>query len=243
MPQVQLPRAEAESATRRQDLTVAQSTCGSERPSAEGGPEPARRIRVLEAAEIVTARPYRGSRHRRSAALARTGRHGHGETARRGGRQVPGSDPEIALAGTENPLLPNLQVQAQTYNRGVAGTPQIVDGVGRESIFRGRLRHGAQTDLPPRFPERTRVTQLSMLAWKPAGAGRLRDRPVTIPPVAGQRQRDTNQIVVDISNQVSALRQSRARYSAARKTPAPCRNRCWRKTARSSPTESPLSTT
>jgi outer membrane protein TolC len=31
-------------------------------------------------------------------------------------------------------------------------------------------------------------------------------------------QRDTNQIVVDISNQLSALRQSRARYSAARQT-------------------------
>jgi outer membrane protein len=31
-------------------------------------------------------------------------------------------------------------------------------------------------------------------------------------------QRDTNQIVVDISNQLSALRQSRAKYSAAKQT-------------------------
>jgi outer membrane protein len=31
-------------------------------------------------------------------------------------------------------------------------------------------------------------------------------------------QRDTNQIVVDVSNQLSALRQSRAKYAAARQT-------------------------
>jgi outer membrane protein len=31
-------------------------------------------------------------------------------------------------------------------------------------------------------------------------------------------QRDTNQIVVDVSNQLSALRQSRSKYSAAKQT-------------------------
>ncbi len=31
-------------------------------------------------------------------------------------------------------------------------------------------------------------------------------------------QRDTNQIIVDISNQLSALRQSRAKYAAAKQT-------------------------
>jgi hypothetical protein len=44
---------------------------------------------------------------------------------------------EMSLAGTENPLLPSLQVTGQTFNRGVAGTPQVSSGGTPNPYFVG----------------------------------------------------------------------------------------------------------
>src|ERR1035441_4164679 len=121
---------------------------------------------------------------------------------------------EISLAGTENPLLPSLQVQLQTYNRGAAGAPQnapdpyFIGGYGTalKQIFR-RDFPSEKGQLSLSIPVRNRQAQgdygIDQLQFRQSQVG---------------SQRDTNQIVVDISNQLSALRQSRAKYSAARQT-------------------------
>lgn len=136
IPRVQLPRAQAEAAARRQDVVLAennlqqQATLLKEAISRTADP-------VLEAAEIVTVDriqvpdsddlpPLRelvatAMAKRPDVAVAKF----RDETAR------------MSLIGTENPLLPNLQVQAQTFNRGISGTPRIVNGTGPNPYFVG----------------------------------------------------------------------------------------------------------
>jgi len=121
---------------------------------------------------------------------------------------------EISLVGTENPLLPTAQVQLQTYNRGAAGAPQyqanpyFIGGYGTalQQVFR-RDFPSEQGSLSLSISLRNRLAQgdygIDQLQYRQSQVG---------------SQRDTNQIVVDISNQLSALRQSRAKYSAAKQT-------------------------
>jgi outer membrane protein TolC len=121
---------------------------------------------------------------------------------------------QISLAGTENPLLPNLTLQLQTYDRGVAGAaqynpnPYFVGGYGTalKQIFRRDFPNEAGS-LSLSIPLRNRQAQSDY------GIDQLQYRQSQV-----SSQRDTNQIVVDISNQLSALRQSRAKYSAAKDT-------------------------
>jgi len=121
---------------------------------------------------------------------------------------------QMALAGTESPLLPNLTVQAQTYNRGVSGSAQLdanpyfVGGYGTAlgQIFRRN------------FPNEAGSLGLSMTVHNRQAQGDYGIDQLQYVQSLVSSQRDTNQIVVDISNQVSALRQSGARYEAARET-------------------------
>jgi outer membrane protein TolC len=120
----------------------------------------------------------------------------------------------MALSGTENPLLPNLILQAQTYNRGASGSPQyqpnpyFVGGYGTAlaQIFRRDFPNEAGS-IGLSIPLGNRQSQGDY------GIDQLQFRQSQV-----STQRDTNQIVVDISNQLSALRQSRAKYLAAKQT-------------------------
>jgi outer membrane protein TolC len=121
---------------------------------------------------------------------------------------------EMSLPGTTNPLLPNLTLQAQTYDRGASGAaqyqanPYFVGGYGTA------LKQILQRDFPNEagslglsIPLRNRQAQGDY------GIDQLQYRQSQV-----STQRDTNQIVVDVSNQLSALRQSRAKYAAAKQT-------------------------
>jgi len=120
----------------------------------------------------------------------------------------------MALPGTENPLLPNLILQAQTYNRGASGTaqfqpnPYFVGGYGTalKQIFQRDFPNEAAS-LGLSIPLRNRQPQGDY------GIDQLQFRQAQV-----SAQRNKDQIVVDVSNQVSALRQSRAKYQAARET-------------------------
>jgi len=125
---------------------------------------------------------------------------------------------EIGLSGTESPLLPSLQVQAQTYNRGSAGTAQIVNGAGPDPYFVGGYGTALKQIFRRDFPNEVGAVSFSAAlrnrqAQADYGIDQLQFRQSQV-----STQRDTNQIVVDISNQLSALRQSRARYDAAKDT-------------------------
>ena len=217
IPRVQLPRAEAEFSGRRQDLSIArqavsqQATLLKEAISHTEDP-------LLEAAEIV---PLDHMEVPASDDLPPLRQLVATAMAKRPDVAIAkyrDQTSEMALAGTENPLLPSLSVQGTLRDRGVAGTPQVVDGVAANPYFAGGygaalgqvFRHDFPTYLGGAnfsIPVRNRQAQGDY------GIDQLQYRQSEV-----SSQRDTNQIVVDISNQLSALRQSRARYSAARET-------------------------
>jgi len=213
MPQVQLPRAKAEAAGNLQEVVVAQYNVRRRESLLKdtftrlADPE-------IEAAEIVTLDsiqvpdtddfpPLRE--------LVATAMKKRPDVAVSNFRDQTS---EMSLVGTENPLLPTLQVQLQTYNRGAAGSPQyqpnpyFIGGYGTAlgQVFR-RDFPSEQSALSLAIPLRNRQAQgdygIDQLQFRQSQVG---------------SQRGTNQIVVDISNQLSALRQSRAKYSAAKQT-------------------------
>ncbi|NDJ12101.1 MAG: hypothetical protein EBY17_13070 [Acidobacteriia bacterium] len=119
--------------------------------------------------------------------------------------------------GTENPLLPSLQVQALTYNRGVAGTPQTSGG-SVNPYFVGGYGTAIGQILRRNFPSQTLSVSLSANlnnrgAQADYGIEQLQLRQSEV-----RDKRNANQLIVDVSNQAIALRQARARYSAALNT-------------------------
>jgi outer membrane protein TolC len=122
---------------------------------------------------------------------------------------------EMSLAGTENPLLPSLQVTGQTFNRGVAGTPQVSSGGTPNPYFVGGYGSALGQIFRRNFPNYSGGISFSVplgnrTAQGDYGIDQLQFRQSQ---VAGQR--DTNAIIVDISARMSAVRQARARHSAA----------------------------
>ena len=215
---VELPRADAEVATRQQDLAIAQATVRQqevrlkdflsrqEDPAlAAAAIVPLDRIEVPPLDELPPLRKLvtAAMEDRPDVAISKV----RDETA------------ELSALGTINPLLPSLSVTAQAYNRGSAGAyqpssqlygegppnPQFVGGYGKAlgQIFRRD------------FPSETLQVQFSAplenrLAQADYGIDQIQLRQSA---VSGQR--DNNAIVVSISNQLIALRQARSRYSAA----------------------------
>lgn len=217
MPAVQLPRARAEVAGRRQDVVVAQYNVRQREVllkdalTRQADPEvEAAEIVALGRIEVPETDDFPPLRELVATAMAK-----RPDVA---AARFQDQTSEIALLGTANPLLPSLQVQLQTYNRGVAGTPQFVDGQGPNPYFIGGYGTALGQIFRRNFPNNQAAISFSAplgnrQAQADYGIDQLQYRQSQV-----SRQRDTNQIIVDISNQVSALRQSRARYSAARDT-------------------------
>ena len=217
MPTVQLPQAKAEAASRRQDLIVAQynvrqseSRLKDELVRMEDPDVEAAEIVTLDRMEIPAADHLPPLRQ-----LVDTAMKTRPDVAASKFREETSA---MSLIGTENPLLPNLQVQLQTFNRGAAGTPQIVDGQGPNSYFVGGYGTALKQVLHRDFPNYQGAVSFSgnfenRQAQGDYGIDQLQFRQSQV-----SRQRELNQVVVDISNQVSALRQSRSRYSAAKET-------------------------
>ncbi len=214
---VELPRAEAEVASRRQDLAIAQATIRQRSTTLKEAlshtEDPA-----LEAAEIIPLdhidvpeeeeqlAPLRqlltnAMEKRPDVAMAR----------------FRDQTDEISLLGTTNPLLPTLYTVLRTYDRGVAGTPQASGGqappgfVGQYGTALGQIfrRDFGNESAAVSFsaPIRNRAAQGDY------GIDQLKYRQGQL-----QSQRDNNQILVDISSGVIALRQARARYETARES-------------------------
>jgi hypothetical protein len=124
---------------------------------------------------------------------------------------------QMNLAGTTNPLLPTLTVQVQTYDRGAAGVPQASGGQANQ-YFVGGYGTALKQIFGRDFPNENAQAGFSMpfgnrSAQADYGIDQLQFRQGQL-----QSQRSQNQILVDISSAVAALRQSHARYSAARDT-------------------------
>jgi outer membrane protein len=214
IPRVELSRAAAEVAARRQDLVVAQANLRQLENALKemlvrtpDATVEAAEIIPLDRIEIPETDDLPPLRQLVTTAMAK-----RPDVAV---SLLRDQTAEISLAGTQNPLLPNLQVTGQTYNRGVAGTPQIVNGVGPNPYFIGGYGTALGQVFRRNFPSYSVSVSFSgslgnRIAQGDYGIDQLQFRQSQI-----TGQRDTNAIVVDISARMSALRQARARHSAA----------------------------
>jgi outer membrane protein TolC len=214
---VELPRAEAEVASRRQDVVIAQATVRQRaivlKEAISHTEDPA-----LEAAEIIPTdampappedEPLPAMRDLVQTALAKR----PDVTVAKYREQTD----EMNLAGTTNPLLPNLQVTFDTYNRGVAGTGQASGGAANEYFLGGWGTAMGQV-FRRNFPNTNIGVSFSAPIYNRQAQGDYGIDQLQFRQGQLRNQRDLNQIVVDVSSQMSALRQARARYITARNT-------------------------
>jgi outer membrane protein len=213
MPRVELPRAEAEVAGRVHDVVVAQYNVRQRENMLKDAftraadPEiEAADIVTLDRLEVPEADDLPPLRQLVSTAMQK-----RPDVAVSNFRDQTQA---ISLAGTENPLLPSLSVQAQTYDRGASGAPQYQPN----SYFVGGYGTALKQIFRRDFPNETGSIGLSIPLGNRQSQGDYGIDQLQYRQSQVSTQRDTNQIVVDVSNQLSALRQSRSKYSAAKQT-------------------------
>ena len=119
-----------------------------------------------------------------------------------------------------NPLLPSLQVTAQTFNRGAAGTPQASSGSNPNPYFSGGYGTALGQILRRNFPNYSAGVSFSAPIGNRQAQGDYGIDQLQFRQSQVTSQRDINAIVVAISARMSALRQARSRYSAALNTRA-----------------------
>jgi outer membrane protein len=217
IPRVELSRAAAEVATRRQDLVVAQANLRQREnvlkdmlvrtpDAALDAAEiiPLDRIEIPATDDLPPLRQMVTSAmfNRPDVAVSKF----RDQTS------------EISLAGTENPLLPSLQVTGQTFNRGVAGTPQASSGGDPNPYFVGGYGTALGQIFRRNFPNYSAGVTFSAPLGNRTAQGDYGIDQLQFRQSQMTSQRDINAIVVDISARMSAVRQARARYSAAMNT-------------------------
>jgi outer membrane protein len=122
---------------------------------------------------------------------------------------------EISALGTANGVLPSLQAWAAVSAAGLSGTNAPFEGVAALPYYTGGLSNALAQVFRDNFPSR-RVGALfggtihNNVAQGDYGIDQLQLRQGDL-----VERRNMNQIVVDISNEMVALRQARARYSQA----------------------------
>jgi outer membrane protein len=215
LPEVELPRAQAEVASRQQDLSIAEASVRQQETllkEALGRTEDA----ALENADIVTLDRIevpatddlpplkvlveRASEKRPDVAISK----------------IRNETDAINTVGTENLLLPNLQVSARTQNRGAAGT--IQDARRASPYFAGGYGNALGQILRRDFPNEAASVSFAIPFGNRQAQGDYGIDQFQLRQSDLSGRKTANQIAVDISNDVIALRQARARYSTAVKT-------------------------
>jgi len=217
IPPIQLPRAEAEVSTRRQEVQIAQSNVRqqeiqlkeavshTEDPRLESaGIVLVDRIAVPDTDDLPPLRELVATAMAKRPDVAIT--------------RYRDQTTEINLAGTANPLLPSLNLTLQTYDRGVGGKGQVVDGALPNAYFVGGYGNAFSQVFRRDFPNNAATLGFSAplgnrAAQADYGIDQLQYRQSQL-----SGQKDTNSIVVDIFARVTTLRQAHSRYSAARDT-------------------------
>jgi outer membrane protein TolC len=122
---------------------------------------------------------------------------------------------EISAQGTANGVLPVLRGFAQVSASGLSGTSSPYEGIAPEAYYVGGLGNALGQVFRDNFPSHRAAllfggTIHNQVAQGDYGVEQLQLRQGDL-----VERRNQNQIVVDISNQMVALRQARARYSQA----------------------------
>jgi len=215
LPRVDIYAAQSESANRERELALSQATISQQQNllkdalSRNGLQDP-----LLDAAEVVPLDHIDVPASDDLPPLQQLVQTALAKRPDLAVTKLNGQSNEISALGTRNGVLPNAQVFASTYNSGLAGTanpiagqadPYFVGGYGTAlaQVFRRDFpneRGGGY--IVPTFHNR--------IAQGDYGIEQLQLRQSEL-----TARRDLNQLVVDISNYVVALRQARSRYSAA----------------------------
>jgi outer membrane protein TolC len=217
IPPIQLPRAEAEVSTRRQEVLIAQANVRqqeiqlkealshTEDPRLESaGIVLVDRIEVPETDDLPPLRELVATAMAKRPDVAVT--------------RFRDQTTEMNLAGTANPLLPTLNLTLQTYDRGVDGVGHVVDGTAPNSNFVGGYGRAFAQVLRRDFPNELATLGITAPLGNRAAQGDYGIDQLQYRQSQLSGQRDTNAIVVDISARVTALRQAHSRYSAAQDT-------------------------
>jgi outer membrane protein TolC len=216
---VDIYRAEAEVATRKQELSIAQATVSEQENllknalSRNGMEDPAvseASIVPLDSIQVPQQDDLPPLRDLLAAAMAKRPDVSAANTRQNNAR--------ISALGTANGLLPQLTGYAQVYDSGLAGTPHTVGGVSPEPYFTGGLTNGFGQVFRRDFPSRRAAVLFQAPLKNRIGQGDYGVDQLQLRQGEVRTQRDKNQIVVDLSNQMVALRQARARYAAALET-------------------------
>jgi outer membrane protein TolC len=217
IPAVQLPPAEAEVSTRKQELQIAQANVRqqeillkeaishTEDPALEAaGVVLVDRIEVPEADDLPPLRELVTTAMAKRPDVAVS--------------KFRDQTDEINLAGTTNPLLPSLTGQFQAYNRGVAGEGHTVSGDPPNPYFVGGYGRAFQQLAQHDFGNYIGTASLSIpfgnrQSQADYGIEQLQHRQQEV-----VSQKDVNTIVVEVSARVAALRQAHAHYDTARES-------------------------
>lgn len=217
LPAIQLPPAEAEVSQRRQELQIAQSNVRqqevlmkeaishSEDPTLEAaGIVLVDRIQIPDTDDLPPLRELVATAMAKRPDVAVS--------------KYRDQTDEINLAGTTNPLLPTLNTQFQTYDRGVNGVGHDVQGIPPNSYFVGGYARSFQQVFQHDFANYQGAVGFSIpfgnrSAQADYGIDQLTHRQSEV-----SSQRDVNTIVVDVAGRVAALRQAHAHYDTARQT-------------------------
>jgi outer membrane protein TolC len=215
----ELPRAEAEVASRLMDLRIAQTTVLQQsellKQALTRRPDAA-----FDAAEIVPLDSIQVPPEEELPSLRELVQKAMVQRPDVAAAKVKDQVAQLNALGTVNPLLPTLQGTFQTYNRGAAGAPQAASGVAPNPQQVGGYGSALGQVFRRDYPNTQASVYLSIplnnrQAQGDYGVDQLQLRQSDL-----SGARDNNQIVVDISNQMSALRQARSRYAAASNTRA-----------------------
>jgi outer membrane protein TolC len=122
---------------------------------------------------------------------------------------------EISSLGTATLLLPSLNVSATLTDRSAAGTPQASSGVAANPVFVGGYGTALGQIFRRDFPSESARVGFSIPIGNRSAQGDYGIDQLSIRQSQVQGMRDSNQIVVEISNQAIGLRQARARCATA----------------------------
>lgn len=213
MARYQLPRAEAEAESRRQDLILAQATV-QQREDQLKLAITRREDPAVEAAHVVCLDSIEIPPQDELAALPEMVTNALQQRPDVAASKIADENAHINAIGTQNGLLPVVIGYGGTYDRGAAG--DLAPGARANGYFAGgygsALGQIFRHDFPNEyvglylggFPLHNRGAQADYgIEQLQMQASQLSDR------------RDLNNIAVAISNQAIALRQARARYTAA----------------------------
>jgi outer membrane protein TolC len=215
LPRIELPRFEAEVASRNRDLILADGQLRQQEEALkqllvrrEDATIEAARVVPMDAIEIPDRDDLPSLGELVKAAMANRP---DVVTAK-----IADENAAINAMGTANGLLPILIAYADTYNRGAAGAPSAASGVATASNFVGGYGTALGQIFRRDFPNEYAGVQLSGFPIH----NRQSQADYGIEQIQLQAsqissQRDNNAIAVNVSNQLIALQQARSRHSTA----------------------------